>query len=60
VPEPALWRCEIQAQGLGASSRFNVPFQRARSPCPLPLKGERGSDARHDLVSVHGSQFVNA
>ena len=60
IPELSLRSSEVGAQLLGASSSFNVPFQRTPSPSPLPLKGERGSELRHARIPFESVQPVNA
>jgi hypothetical protein len=59
VPQPSFGFGKVGVQSFGASSRFDVPFQTPPSPCPLPLKGERGS-GRHALTPFESVRSVNA
>lgn len=61
IPEAALGFGQIRTEDFGAISRFDVPFdQSAPSPCPLSLKGERGTFDRHAFTSFENVGTVNA
>ena len=58
-PELSFRGCQVSSELLGANSCFDVPSQSSPSPCPLPLKGERGS-IQHRPTSITQHPSVNA
>jgi hypothetical protein len=60
VPEAAFGFTHIHAEQFSAAPRHDVPSQGSPSPCPLPLKGERGFSTRHVSIPIESSKFVNA
>jgi hypothetical protein len=60
APEAAFRFGEVDAQAFRAISGVDVPLHTPPSPCPLPLKGERGRKARHASTPFESVHPVNA
>lgn len=58
-PELSFRGGQVRSKLLGANSCIDVPSQSSPSPCPLPLKGERGS-IQHRPTSITQHASVNA